>query len=733
MTDADIQDGPGKTDATIKLTPAEAARALSLSDGLPVRIPVRLGSYAIEGLIGRGGMGVVYKARQDGLNRLVAVKVMSEGGNAPEPARRRFFREAKAMAKLRHPNIVSVYEVGECEGQPFFSMEYIDGARMDAVMRDRKIVSNAIIADFVARIADAIHYAHENGIVHRDLKPSNILVDSRANPIVTDFGLAKDMDAGSLQSMSGDVLGTPAFMSPEQAGGRVSEVGPRSDVYSLGAILYWLLTRHEPHEGLTVMDTLRSVLYEDPPMIRSFNPGVEADLCAICLKAMEKDPAARYQSAHDLAVDLRRFINGYVVEAEPWTWRRAARRFIRRNRRAVLAASLAFWAMALAAAIAALAFHRSYLDIAARQLASADAGVRAEAVSSLGREIAAPDLLQPEQAPRAIGLLMDLHRDADPAVRARLLEFLSEHGGLAPVADAVTGPVEAWLVSAAGDASEPASRSQAIKALGRIPRPEFTRVLVERLRDENPIVRLQVIRALGERGDFEAVSPLVSQMAGDYVCRPEIESALQRIYAKQRTVKKSGEARLADNAISRVTAALAKNLEQVDAIEKAAPREDRSPFAGFERALASGNPEERMRAAYELGLSGAPEAAPILFRALGDKDPAVGPAVAMALARLNTAGQETVLVEGLGSGDDAVRLNSALALGFGRKTDALDPLLVALANEKDVEVKRGMILALGELGLPGAAPEIRRASEVDPRIAPEAQAALRRLPAAAAP
>ena len=140
-----------------------------------------------------------------------------------------------------------------------------------------------------------------------------------------------------------------------------------------------------------------------------------------------------------------------------------------------------------------------------------------------------------------------------------------------------------------------------------------------------------------------------------------------------------------------------------------------------------------MRAAYELGLSGAPEAAPILFRALGEKDPAVGPAVAMALARLNTAGQETVLVEGLGSGDNAVRLNSALALGFGRKTEALDPLLVALANEKDVEVKRGMILALGELGLPGAAPEIRRASEVDPRIAPEAQAALRRLPAAAAP
>lgn len=736
MADADIHSGPGEAEETVKLPSADAARPRPLArpDGLPARIPVRMGSYAIESLVGRGAMGIVYKARQDGLNRVVAVKVMAEGGNAPESARRRFFREARAMAKLRHPNIVSVYEVGECEGQPFFSMEYVDGARMDVVMRARKIESNAIVADILARIADAVHYAHENGIVHRDLKPSNILFDSKGTPVVTDFGLAKDLDAGSLQSMSGDILGTPAFMSPEQAAGRVSEVGPRSDVYSLGAMLYWMLTRHEPYEGLTVMDTLRCVLNEEPPMIRSINPGVESDLCAICIKAMEKDPAARYDSAHDFATDLRRFINGYAVEAAPWTWRRAAGRFIRRHRRGAFAAALAAWAIVLAAVGAALVFHRSYLDIAGRQLASADAGVRAEAVLSLGREIAAPDLLKPEQAPRAAGMLMGMHRDPDPEVRGRLLAFLAEHGELAPIADAVSGPAAAWLVAEAGDASNPAHRNQAIKALGRIPRPEFTRVLTDRLREENPLVRLQAIRALGERGDFEAVSSLVSLMAGDYVCRPEIESALQRIYAKLPQAGKNSQTRLVENTLARMATALARNMEQVDAIEKgAAASEGRSPFAGFERALASADPAERVRAAYELGLSGAPEAAPILVRALGDRNPAAGSSAAMALARLDFPGLEAALVAGLGNGDPAVRMNSALALGFGRKKDALDPLLVALATETDVEVKRGMIRALGELGLPGAAPGLRRASEVDSSVAAEAEAALRRLPAAPAP
>ena len=735
MADADMPAGIDKAQATVKIPPAgmSQTRLITRPAGFPTRIPVRMGSYAIEGLIGRGAMGVVYRARQDGLNRVVALKVLVEGENASGSMRHRFLREAKAMAKLRHPNIVAVYEVGECEGQPFFTMEFIDGARMDVVMKNWKITSNAIIADLMARIAEALHYAHEQGIVHRDLKPANILIDSKANPIVTDFGLAKDMDAESMLSMSGDILGTPAYMSPEQAGGRVSEAGPRSDVYSLGAILYWMLTRHEPYEGLTLMETLHSVVNDDPPMIRSLNPGVEPDLCAICLKAMEKDPEARYESAHDLAMDLRRFVNGYVVEATPWTWRRAAGRFIRRNRRGVMVAVLVAWAIVLTAVGAALVFHRSYLDIAYRQLASADANVRAETIQSLSRELVAPDLLKAEHVQRAIGLLMSAHGDPDPKVRGLLLAFLAEHGDIESIAAAVTDPVAAWLVAEAGDVSNPARRNQAIRALGRIHRPEFTRFLLERLREPNPILRQMVVRVLGERAEVETVSPLVSLMAEDYVCRPEIEAALTRIYAKHGAAAKTSDERVADNMMGRLTSALARNMDQMDAIGKDVSSENRNPFAGFERALSSVDPAARIRAAYELGLSGSPEAAPILIRALGDRDPAAGSAVAMALARLTHAGQDEALIAGLKSDDPAVRVNSALALGFGRKGEAMDPLLIALAVESDVDVKRGIIRALGELGAAGARPGLRRASEVEPRLAADVEAALRRLPAVSAP
>ena len=207
----------------------------------------------------------------------MALKLLLQGEHTSPEGRSRFEREAKAISRLRHPNIVAVHEVGEYEGQPFFTMDFIDGLPLSKFARRVKIDSQVVIADLCATIADAVQYAHEQGVIHRDLKPDNILMTANGVPVITDFGLAKELDSMTMLSMTGEVMGTPAFMPPEQASGRTSETDQRSDVYSLGAILYWLLTSHEPFEGKSMVETLTLVVHEDPPLPTRVNPAVSGD------------------------------------------------------------------------------------------------------------------------------------------------------------------------------------------------------------------------------------------------------------------------------------------------------------------------------------------------------------------------------------------------------------------------------------------------------------------------
>ena len=271
------------------------------------------GEYELLSEVARGGMGVVYRARQTALDRVVALKMILSGRLAHADDVVRFRTEAEAAAKLQHPNIVAVFEVGEHDGQHFFTMEFIEGESL-AQRLAAGPMPGRVAANYVRRIAKAVHYAHKQGILHRDLKPSNILLDAEDEPHITDFGLAKRMGGRGDQTRTGAVLGTPSYMSPEQAQGR-RDVGPAADVYSLGAILYELLTGRPPFRAESPLDTVMQVVNNDPVPTTLLNPNVDADLGTICLKCLEKDPKRRYESAEALADDLQRYLDGESITA----------------------------------------------------------------------------------------------------------------------------------------------------------------------------------------------------------------------------------------------------------------------------------------------------------------------------------------------------------------------------------------------------------------------------------
>jgi serine/threonine protein kinase len=309
----------------------DSARHATRSERL-VETLGELGDYELLEEVGRGGQGVVFRARQKSLNRTVALKVINLGQWASEAHVKRFRQEALSAASLNHPRIVPIYEVGECDGACYFGMGFIEGGQLDEVVK-RAPMSIRQSAELIAKVARTVHYAHEHGILHGDIKPGNILLDQQGEPHLIDFGLARLVESESTVTRTLEVLGTPSYMAPEQAAGNNAQLTSATDVYGLGAVLYQLLTGHPPFAGGTTYETIKLLLDTEPRRPRLLNAKIDRELSTICLRCLEKDPKRRYSSALALAEDLEHWLKhepicakrtGIFIRGRKWVRRKPA-------------------------------------------------------------------------------------------------------------------------------------------------------------------------------------------------------------------------------------------------------------------------------------------------------------------------------------------------------------------------------------------------------------------------
>ncbi len=363
---ADLAQGPRPLERdTSSQGPGRATKPAGAEPEL-VPVGVAVPGYEIEGVLGRGGMGVVYRARDLALKRTVALKMVLAGGHAGPRERARFRTEAEAVARLQHPNIVQIHEVGEADGHPYCALEYVGGGSLAKRLGGQPLAAREAAA-LVEALARAMQLAHSRNVVHRDLKPSNVLLAEDGTPKVSDFGLARQLDEDSGQTQAGAVVGTPSYMAPEQAAGEAYAAGPAADVYALGAILYECLTGRPPHRGGTVAETLEHVRTREPEPPRRLRPNLPRDLETVCLKCLRKEPERRYASAEALAEDLRRWAAGEPIAARPVGGLERAALWVRRKpARAGLVLALALLGVAVVTFIAVTAVreHRAAADLA---------------------------------------------------------------------------------------------------------------------------------------------------------------------------------------------------------------------------------------------------------------------------------------------------------------------------------------------------------------------------------
>jgi formylglycine-generating enzyme required for sulfatase activity len=448
--------------ATITHQPRQGEPGDGASAALSAPSP-SIPGYEIEAVLGRGGMGVVYKARHLALKRTVALKMAPLGGQAAPQERARFRREAEAAARLQHPNIVQIHDVGEAGGHPYCALEFVEGGNLAQMLAGRPLPARES-ARLVETLARAMQLAHSRNVVHRDLKPANVLLTGDGTPKITDFGLARQLDDDSGQTQAGQVMGTPSYMAPEQASGSSHAAGPAADVYALGAILYECLSGRPPFRGKTVVETLDQVRTREPARLPA---GVPADLETVCLKCLRKEPEKRYASAAELADDLGRYQRGEPIQARPVGRVERAVKWVRRN--PVVAGAAA--AVALALAVGATVSYLKYLD-----------AEREKGVAEHQTEIAQ-------------GKEQEARKEADKATKAR--DFLVNIFKLAQT-DVKGGNVTVREILADAEqkipvefADQPELRAELMQAIGEVKRGIGRRTPQAMLLEARGTVRLQ--------------------------------------------------------------------------------------------------------------------------------------------------------------------------------------------------------------------------------------------------
>ncbi len=702
----------------LKLEGEKSVAPTALIDGLKDR-------YRIVDEIGRGGMGVVYKAEQVGLNRAVAIKTLRAGENATDDMIERFIREARAAGSLRHPNIVAVHDAGEVAGIRYFVMDFIEGESLHSIMK-RGDIDVLESLKLIAKIARALCIAHARGIVHRDLKPANIILDPSREPHITDFGLAKDMSVEAGLSMSGTIIGTPDYMSPEGASGLNRQIDKRSDIYSLGVILYELLTHTKPFKGQTVYETINNVVKVSPPPPRKFNPNLGPDLDAICMKALEKDKTRRYQDMAELSDDIERYLRGEQIMARvPGFFEMIRRRLIGKG--AIVA--LILIAMLLSAGLAGgvgyvLLTRKGHMQVMAERLQDDQAGVRRNALDMLIEELSAGRIKDDAERERVARLIGGVAAD-DPEAELRL-RAIQAIGRLR------LKPAVGDLASAVEKDPELSARKAAIEALKAIRTPEAVEALRKAARNGmDPAVQLDALKAYVELAGVDSLSTLL-YVAGRPAMNPAVRSyakdALQEMAGKDRKIIDLWNVDInignaADRARFVTQMAADRQQEALDDLapelegapkKKPAPKPTAKPrgpeVLAAEKAvamLASENAEERLKAAYSLGVLKDKSAAESLKKALCDPDPTVCGAAAESLVSLESIPADGELRALLRHANPGTRAAAAVLIRSGGRKALASDALVQLGEETDNDARAAMIECLGGLKSREAAPYLK--------------------------
>lgn len=691
------------------------------------------GKYNVVKELGRGGMGIVYKADQLGLNRTVALKVLIAGEGASPELITRFVREAQAAGSLHHPNIVQVHDAGVVAGMNYFAMDFVQGTPLDELMRAKKLDVRHSVG-LVVKIADALEFAHEKQIIHRDLKPGNVIVDERGEPKVMDFGLAKDFSHASDLSVSGALIGTPAYMSPEAARGEIRQVDRRSDVYSLGVILYEMVTGVQPFKSDTLLETIAKVVTEEPAAPRKFDANLPVDLDTICLKAITKDPADRYQSMAALAADLEAFLRGDPISARPLSAAEHLKRKVKRHRVPVVAAAGVL--LIILGLSVTLMRKKTYIDKVDKQLAGKDTQRRLDAVKMLATELKSDDGQQ-EEGNIVDRLMGQLKPEAKSSVEVRLaaVKGLRE----AKAREGVTTMRK--LMREDPDARV---RKEAIDYLVAVEdtgcKDELIKAATE---DASDSVRLAAIRALGRLGD-PTVHPTLIRLHYDSkennVLRMAAKESLGMYGTEQSVAQRYKTGMFAVKGIEKHRERFARGFNAIGgklAGAMSAPPPKRSKEAPksldlseLKRALASKNLDARLEAVFALEIIAKPETVALLLEAVKDPDRVVSSSATQALINIPAQPGPEWLGVLMESPRAHTRANAVRLVTETGCKELADKVLLQLGKEKDVDVIRACLDAVVKYKPQGARAVVQNMAEkaADKRVREAATQAQPQLP-----